>query len=157
MLHLGYPQACCQLEGKLQFRLSGKKLHGSFALIRIRGFGDKASWLPGHSGGESETIIGRWMKARGNRERVIIATKVRSRMRTGPNAQGLSQRYIMQEVEASLGRLQTDYIDLSQVFAAATFGLTGLDLLTTTGMRINELLQVSLLASVPSHTGGRGN
>jgi aryl-alcohol dehydrogenase-like predicted oxidoreductase len=73
-----------------------------------------STWVPGHTGGESETIIGRWMKARGNRERVIIATKVGSRMNTGPNAQGLSRRYIMEEVEASLRRLQTDSIDLYQ-------------------------------------------
>lgn len=73
-----------------------------------------SAWLPGHTGGESETIIGRWMKARGNREQVIVATKVGSRMNTGPNAQGLSRRYILEEAEASLKRLQTDYIDLYQ-------------------------------------------
>jgi aryl-alcohol dehydrogenase-like predicted oxidoreductase len=69
-------------------------------------------WKPGNRGGESETIIGRWMKARGNRHDVIIATKVGMEM--GPDAKGLSRRYILQAVEASLARLQTDFIDLYQ-------------------------------------------
>ncbi len=69
-------------------------------------------WKPGNRGGESETIIGRWMKARGNRHDVIIATKVGMEM--GPDAKGLSRRYILQAVEASLSRLQTDFIDLYQ-------------------------------------------
>lgn len=51
-----------------------------------------STWLPGHVGGESETILGNWMKARNNRGRVILATKLGSRMGTGPNAQGLSRR-----------------------------------------------------------------
>jgi aryl-alcohol dehydrogenase-like predicted oxidoreductase len=69
-------------------------------------------WVPGHSGGESETIIGKWMKARGNRDQVIIATKVGSEM--GPTQKGLSKAYIRSAVEASLRRLQTDHIDLYQ-------------------------------------------
>ena len=69
-------------------------------------------WVPGHSGGESETIIGKWMKARGNRDQVIIATKVGSEM--GPGQKGLSKTYIRSAVEASLKRLQTDHIDLYQ-------------------------------------------
>ena len=69
-------------------------------------------WAPGHSGGESETIIGRWMKARGNRDRVILATKVGMDM--GEGRVGLNAGYIAQAVEASLRRLQTDYIDLYQ-------------------------------------------
>lgn len=73
-----------------------------------------STWVPGHTGGESEAIIGRWMSTRKNRDRVVIATKIGSRMGTAPNARGLSQRYIMEEVEASLKRLQTDYIDLYQ-------------------------------------------
>ena len=71
-----------------------------------------SAWLPGHVGGESESILGRWMSARNNRSRVILATKVGSRMSTAPDAYGLSRRYILEEVEASLRRLQTDYIDL---------------------------------------------
>lgn len=71
-------------------------------------------WAPGHSGGESETIIGRWMRERGNRDKMIIATKVGGSMGDGPNQHGLSRQHIMHEVEASLRYLQTDYIDLYQ-------------------------------------------
>lgn len=67
-------------------------------------------WVPGHKGGESETILGRWFKARGNRDRVLLATKVGLSM--GEGRKGLSKRYILQAVEDSLRRLQTDYIDL---------------------------------------------
>lgn len=69
-------------------------------------------WHPGNSGGESETIIGKWLKARGNRDKVIIATKLGIEM--GTDKKGLSRAYMMQAVEASLQRLQTDYIDLYQ-------------------------------------------
>ncbi len=65
-----------------------------------------------YSAGESELILGRWMKTRGNRDRLIIATKLGSQM--GPGKQGLSRKYIFEAVEASLKRLQTDYIDLYQ-------------------------------------------
>jgi aryl-alcohol dehydrogenase-like predicted oxidoreductase len=71
-----------------------------------------STWAPGNSGGESEAIIGRWMKARGNRNELVIATKVGSEM--GPNQKGLSKGYIRTAVEASLRRLQTDVIDLYQ-------------------------------------------
>jgi aryl-alcohol dehydrogenase-like predicted oxidoreductase len=69
-------------------------------------------WHPGNKGGESETIIGRWLKARGKRDKVIIATKLGNEM--GPGKKGLSRKYMMQAVEDSLRRLQTDYIDLYQ-------------------------------------------
>jgi aryl-alcohol dehydrogenase-like predicted oxidoreductase len=69
-------------------------------------------WAPGNRGGESEAIIGKWLQRSGNRKRVIIATKVGMEM--GPNKKGLSKRYILQAVEDSLKRLQTDYIDLYQ-------------------------------------------
>ncbi len=66
-------------------------------------------------GGVSEEIIGRWRKAAGiPRDRLVIATKVRGRMGEGPNDEGLSRAHILQAVEASLRRLQTDYIDLYQ-------------------------------------------
>lgn len=68
-------------------------------------------WKPGNVGGESETIIGNWIKKRGNREKVIIATKVGSDMGEGKN---LKKEYIFKSVEESLKRLQTDYIDLYQ-------------------------------------------
>lgn len=69
-------------------------------------------WVPGHSGGESETIIGKWMKARGNRGRIILATKVGMDM--GDGKVGLKPDYIARAVEDSLRRLQTDTIDLYQ-------------------------------------------
>lgn len=69
-------------------------------------------WAPGNVGGESETIIGNWLKARGNRDKVVIATKVGSDM--GNGKVGLSRKHITQAVDASLQRLQTDYIDLYQ-------------------------------------------
>jgi aryl-alcohol dehydrogenase-like predicted oxidoreductase len=71
-----------------------------------------STWVQGHSGGESETIIGKWLKHSGKREQVLIATKVGKEM--GPNLKGLSKTYILQAAEASLRRLQTDYIDLYQ-------------------------------------------
>jgi aryl-alcohol dehydrogenase-like predicted oxidoreductase len=69
-------------------------------------------WVPGNKGGESETIIGKWLKRSGNREKVVIATKIGSEM--GPDRRGLSKPYILREVEDSLQRLQTDTIDLYQ-------------------------------------------
>jgi aryl-alcohol dehydrogenase-like predicted oxidoreductase len=69
-------------------------------------------WVPGHSGGESETIIGNWLKKSGKRNRIVLATKVGKEM--GPQQAGLSKAYIRQSVEASLKRLQTDTIDLYQ-------------------------------------------
>ncbi|MEB3359861.1 MAG: aldo/keto reductase [Synechococcales bacterium] len=69
-------------------------------------------WVPGNQGGESEAIIGKWLKLRGNRDQIIIATKVGNDMGTG--SKGLSKKHILQAVEASLGRLNTDYIDLYQ-------------------------------------------
>ncbi len=72
-------------------------------------------WVEGNPGGVSETIIGKWMKERGNRRHVVLATKVRGRMWDGPNGEGLSRKHIMHAVEDSLRRLQTDYIDLYQI------------------------------------------
>jgi len=66
------------------------------------------------AGGESEAIIGRWLQARHNRADIILATKVRGRMKPGPNGEGLSRRRVIECCEASLRRLQTDYIDLYQ-------------------------------------------
>ena len=71
-------------------------------------------WAAGNAGGESETVLGHWMAARRNRPAVVIATKVMGPMGPGPNDTGLSRQHIMQGVEASLARLQTDYIDLYQ-------------------------------------------
>jgi aryl-alcohol dehydrogenase-like predicted oxidoreductase len=71
-----------------------------------------SKWLPGHQGGESETVIGKWLKQSGKRNHVIIATKVGMEM--GDGKKGLAKSYILEEVEASLKRLQTDHIDLYQ-------------------------------------------
>jgi aryl-alcohol dehydrogenase-like predicted oxidoreductase len=71
-------------------------------------------WFPGNPGGVAEEIIGRWMKARGNRPLMVVATKVRGTMGPGPNDVGLSRKHILDAVEASLRRLQIDYIDLYQ-------------------------------------------
>lgn len=69
-------------------------------------------WVQGHKGGESETILGKWMKARGNRGRLVLATKVGSEM--DPGEKGLSRAQILKQAEDSLRRLQTDVIDLYQ-------------------------------------------
>lgn len=72
-----------------------------------------SNWHPGNKGGESETIIGKWLKKTGKRERVIIATKV-GWWNTPEDNKGLSKARILQSAEDSLKRLQTDYIDLYQ-------------------------------------------
>ena len=69
-------------------------------------------WAKGHSGGESETVIGRWLKQSGKRNRIVLATKVGMDM--GDGKVGLAPRYIRQAVNDSLRRLQTDHIDLYQ-------------------------------------------
>lgn len=70
-----------------------------------------SSWVPGHKGGESETIIGNWLRRSGRpRDSVVLITKVGSDM--GQGHRDLSNKWILQEVEASLKRLQTDHIDL---------------------------------------------
>jgi aryl-alcohol dehydrogenase-like predicted oxidoreductase len=69
-------------------------------------------WVQGHKGGESEEVIGRWLKSRGNRDKVIIATKLG--VEVVPGESGLSRQYMQKAVERSLKRLNTDYIDLYQ-------------------------------------------
>lgn len=74
-----------------------------------------STWVPGNKGGESETIIGEWLKARGRRDDVLILTKVGSPMgQHADNRFDLSADWIEREVEASLRRLGTDFIDLYQ-------------------------------------------
>lgn len=73
-----------------------------------------ARWAPGNQGGESEAILGRWMRERGNRANIVIATKVGSPMGDGGNQRGLGRQHIMSAVEDSLRRLHTDYIDVYQ-------------------------------------------
>ncbi|GII24067.1 aldo/keto reductase [Planosporangium mesophilum] len=67
-----------------------------------------SAWAPGNSGGESETIIGNWMAARGNRDRIVVATKVSQH----PEAKGLARDTIRRAIDASLRRLRTDHVDL---------------------------------------------
>jgi aryl-alcohol dehydrogenase-like predicted oxidoreductase len=69
-------------------------------------------WAEGNQGGESEKIIGHWMKARNNRNKVILATKVGGDMGSGKKS--LSKAHIIASIEGSLQRLQTDYVDLYQ-------------------------------------------
>jgi len=69
-------------------------------------------WHPGNQGGESDVIIGNWLKARGGRDKIVLATKLGIEM--APGKKGLARKYMMQAVEDSLRRLQTDYIDLYQ-------------------------------------------
>ena len=71
-----------------------------------------SAWVPGHSGGESETVLGRWFRKSGKRHQIVLASKVGKPM--GPGKSGLSPAYIRQAVEDSLTRLQTDVIDLYQ-------------------------------------------
>jgi len=83
-----------------------------------RGFGfiDTADmysrWVPGNRGGESESVLGEWFKRSGKRDKVVLATKVGMDM--GEGRKGLRAAYILEEVETSLRRLNTDYIDLYQ-------------------------------------------
>jgi aryl-alcohol dehydrogenase-like predicted oxidoreductase len=71
-----------------------------------------STWVPGHAGGESEKIIGKWLKQSGKRDEVVLLTKVGMEMKSG--GKGLSKKYILEEVEQSLKRLKTDRIDLYQ-------------------------------------------
>ncbi|MES2645150.1 MAG: aldo/keto reductase [Myxococcota bacterium] len=84
-----------------------------------------SAWAPGNQGGESETILGAWMKARGNRGRMVIATKVGAH----PKFKGLAAATILAAADASLKRLQTDRIDLYY----AHFDDPGTPLLETLG------------------------
>ena len=94
----------------MSFRLLDAFVAAGFNLIDTADM--YSTWVAGHKGGESETIIGKWLQRSGKRQKVIIATKVGKEM--GPDKKGLSKSYIFQAVEESLQRLQTDYIDLYQ-------------------------------------------
>jgi aryl-alcohol dehydrogenase-like predicted oxidoreductase len=95
---------------KCSFEVLDAFVAGGFNLIDTADVYSK--WIKGHTGGESERIIGAWLKRRGRRDDVVIATKVGVEM--GPADKGLSRRYIFKAVETSLKHLGTDYIDLYQ-------------------------------------------
>jgi aryl-alcohol dehydrogenase (NADP+) len=78
---------------------------------------DEAASKPAnvYSAGSSEEIVGKWLGEMARREDVVIATKVHGRMRPGPNGAGLSRKAILHEIDASLTRLGTDYVDLYQI------------------------------------------
>jgi aryl-alcohol dehydrogenase-like predicted oxidoreductase len=94
----------------MSFSLLDKFVESGFNLIDTADI--YSSWVQGHTGGESEVVVGKWLKRSGKREQVVIATKVGMEM--GPGKKGLRKAYILQAVEDSLRRLQTDYIDLYQ-------------------------------------------
>lgn len=73
-----------------------------------------SNWAPGNPGGVSEEIIGRWLRARGGRDQMVLATKARGRMWPGPNGEGLSRAHLIRACDDSLRRLQVDYVDLYQ-------------------------------------------
>jgi aryl-alcohol dehydrogenase-like predicted oxidoreductase len=95
---------------KTSFEVIDRFVGAGFSLIDTADVYSK--WVPGHVGGESETIIGNWLKSRGKRGQVLLATKVGGEIAAG--RKGLSARHIKSAVEDSLRRLQTDYIDLYQ-------------------------------------------
>jgi aryl-alcohol dehydrogenase-like predicted oxidoreductase len=95
---------------KRSFELLDSFVDAGFSLIDTADV--YSCWVPGHKGGESETVIGNWLRKSGKRDRVVIATKVGHEMT--PNGQGLKRDHILKSVDESLRRLQTDYIDLYQ-------------------------------------------
>ncbi len=98
------------VDERTSFRLLDAFVAAGFNLIDTAD--SYSRFAPGNRGGESETIIGKWLKQGGKRDKVIIATKVGLEM--GPHMKGLSKAYILRAAEDSLKRLQTDYIDLYQ-------------------------------------------
>jgi aryl-alcohol dehydrogenase-like predicted oxidoreductase len=98
------------VDAAMSFRLLDAWLDAGFNFIDTADVYSR--WAPGHVGGESETIIGQWLRQTGKRNRVVLATKVGKPM--GDNKVGLSPAYIREAVDASLRRLKTDHIDLYQ-------------------------------------------
>ncbi len=94
----------------LAFRLLDAWLDAGFNFVDTADVYSR--WVPGHAGGESETLIGKWLRQSGKRNRVILATKVGKPM--GEGKSGLAPAYIREAVDASLRRLKTDHIDLYQ-------------------------------------------
>jgi aryl-alcohol dehydrogenase-like predicted oxidoreductase len=92
------------------FRLLDAFVEAGFNLIDTAD--TYSAWVAGHAGGESETIVGRWLHASGRRDEVVVATKVGMEM--GSGAKGLRRDHIAASIDASLARLQTDHVDLYQ-------------------------------------------
>ncbi len=95
------------LDEKQSFDILDRFVAGGFNFVDTA---DTYAWWVNGIGGQSETIIGKWMKARGNREQMVIATKVGSHTKEHPY--DISRRHILKSVDESLQRLQTDHIDL---------------------------------------------
>jgi aryl-alcohol dehydrogenase-like predicted oxidoreductase len=123
-------------------------------------------WAPGHQGGESETVLGKWLRKSGKRDKVVLATKVGKDM--GDGKKGLKPEYIRQAVQDSLKRLQTDHIDLYQSHEddpetplAETLGAFGeliragkvraIGASNYTGVRLAESLRVSGEQNLPRY------
>lgn len=123
-------------------------------------------WVPGNKGGESETIIGNWMKSRGNRNQIVISTKVGDMI--SPQKKGLSKKYIIEAVENSLKRLQIRHIDLyqthkddlntpiqetleayDQLMQEGKIGYVGVSNLSP--KRIEESLEISMEKNLPGY------
>lgn len=98
------------LDEKESFRMLDELLDNGINFIDTAN--NYSRWAPGHVGGESEVILGKWFKETGKRHQIVLATKVGGRM--GDGTKGLNADYIRSSVEASLKRLKTDYIDLYQ-------------------------------------------
>ncbi len=123
-------------------------------------------WIPGHVGGESEAVIGKWFKRSGKRSSIVLATKVGMQM--APDRKGLTAAQIEREVEESLKRLQTDYIDLyfshsddeqtplaetlqayQKLIASGKVRIVGAS--NYSGTRLREALQTSARHSLPAY------
>lgn len=98
------------IDEEMSFKLLDAFMRAGFNLIDTADV--YSNWAEGNQGGESETIIGRWLKRTGKRDSVVIATKVGMDM--GGGRKGLSKEHILRSADESLQRLQTDYIDLYQ-------------------------------------------
>ncbi|MEG9328783.1 aldo/keto reductase [Salinimicrobium catena] len=96
------------LDEKDSFRMLDEVTEKGFTAIDTAD--SYSHWAPGNKGGESETIIGKWLKERGNRDKIVLATKVGSN--PGKEGRDVSKNYILKAAEDSLRRLQTDHIDL---------------------------------------------
>ncbi|SDL75634.1 Predicted oxidoreductase [Salinimicrobium catena] len=96
------------LDEKESFRMLDEVIDKGFTAIDTAD--SYSHWAPGNKGGESETILGKWLKERGNRDKIVLATKVGSN--PGKEGRDVSKNYILKAAEDSLRRLQTDHIDL---------------------------------------------